>query len=80
MRTRSNMNRPTDNLIEIEGLFVQDGQRPIIEGIDLRVPVGSVTAVVGSSGAGKSTLLRSLAGELRIESGSLFVLGLNPRK
>ena len=38
------------------------GGRTIVSGIDLSVPRGSITAVLGPSGSGKSTLLSALTG------------------
>jgi phosphate transport system ATP-binding protein len=43
-----------------EGLGVRAGRRWLIRDVDLTVPVGSVTCLVGPSGVGKSTLLRTL--------------------
>jgi ATP-binding cassette subfamily B protein len=40
--------------------FAYDAARPILRNVDLRLPAGQITAVVGSSGAGKSTLSRLL--------------------
>lgn len=40
------------------------GGRVILDDIHLRVPVGSITAILGPSGSGKSTLLSALTGEL----------------
>ena len=51
------------------------GGRTILSGIDLSVPRGSVTAVLGPSGSGKSTLLAALTGELAPASGSVQVFG-----
>ena len=51
----------TDLAVEVSGLAFGYGRRRVLEGIDLAVPAGSVTGVVGVNGVGKSTLLRVLA-------------------
>ncbi len=51
------------------------GGRTILRGIDLSVPRGSITAVLGPSGSGKSTLLAALTGELVPASGTVEVFG-----
>lgn len=51
------------------------GGRSVLSGIDLSVPRGSVTAVLGPSGSGKSTLLSALTGELVPASGTVEVFG-----
>lgn len=48
--------------------------------VNLRIPTGSVTAVVGPNGAGKSTLLRSCVGFERPDEGRVEVFGLAPRR
>lgn len=47
----------------------------VLRGIDLDVPAGQVTALVGTNGAGKTTLLRTLIGALRPAGGSITALG-----
>jgi iron(III) transport system ATP-binding protein len=43
--------------------------QPVLKGVDLDVPAGSLTAVLGLSGCGKTTLLRVIAGFERAQSG-----------
>ncbi|EHN09012.1 ABC transporter ATP-binding protein PstB [Patulibacter medicamentivorans] len=45
-------------LFSFEGVTVQGEDRPRLDAIDLELPEGGVTAIVGPSGSGKSTLLR----------------------
>ena len=49
--------------LEFNGVTVRRGGRPVLAGLDLVVPAGSLAAVVGPSGSGKS-LLAALAGRL----------------
>ncbi len=44
---------------------------PVLAGVELEVPAGSLTAVLGLSGCGKTTLLRVIAGFERAERGSV---------
>jgi len=50
-------------------------QRPVLEGVNLEVPAGSLTAVLGLSGCGKTTLLRVIAGFERAERGTISLAG-----
>jgi len=67
----------TDNLIEIEGLRFSRGDRIIFDGLDLVVPRGRITALMGPSGTGKTTLLRIIGGQIRPDSGRVIVDGLD---
>ena len=51
------------------------GGRTVLRDIDLSVPRGSITAVLGPSGSGKSTLLAALTGELVPAVGTVEVFG-----
>jgi iron(III) transport system ATP-binding protein len=57
--------------VVVSGLQKSFGGRVVLDGLDLEVPEGSLTAVLGPSGSGKTTLLRILAGFERAGSGSV---------
>ncbi|MFD8720646.1 ABC transporter ATP-binding protein [Streptomyces sp. NPDC059629] len=48
--------------VRLRGLTRSFGDRTVLDGIDLDVPAGQFTALLGHSGSGKSTLLRAVAG------------------
>ncbi|OFZ31788.1 MAG: ABC transporter ATP-binding protein [Bdellovibrionales bacterium RIFCSPHIGHO2_01_FULL_40_29] len=52
-----------------------DGKEFILKGIDLKIPRGSLTAIIGFSGTGKSVLLKHMLGLFRPTSGSVKILG-----
>ena len=62
-------------LVKIESLSFQRNGRPIFDGVDLEIPRGQVTAIMGPSGTGKTTLLRLIGGQLRPTSGRVLVNG-----
>lgn len=64
-----------DIAARLAGVRLDRGGRTILRDVSLRVPRGSVTAVLGPSGSGKSTLLAALTGELVPAAGSVEVLG-----
>ncbi|MEU1656190.1 ABC transporter ATP-binding protein [Streptomyces griseofuscus] len=48
--------------VQLRSLHRSFGERTILDGIDLELPAGQFTALLGHSGSGKSTLLRAIAG------------------
>lgn len=50
------------DILEVESIHTFIGQFHILEGVSLRVPQGSITALLGRNGAGKTTTLRSIIG------------------
>lgn len=50
-----------------------------LDGVDLELRAGSITALIGPNGSGKTTLLRILAGRLTPTSGTATVLGVDPK-
>jgi iron(III) transport system ATP-binding protein len=51
------------------------GSSTVLDGLDLAVPAGTITAVLGASGSGKTTLLRVIAGLERVDAGRVSVAG-----
>ena len=55
----------------MRNVVVGYGVEPVLRGISLDVPNGSLVAIVGPSGCGKTTLLRTIAGLIRARSGEV---------
>ncbi|MCG8670688.1 MAG: ATP-binding cassette domain-containing protein [Pseudomonadales bacterium] len=66
-----------ENYIEVKGLTFYRGDRVIYNNIDLVIPKGKITAIMGPSGTGKTTLLRLIGGQLKPDAGEIWVDGLN---
>src|SRR5215470_1835222 len=66
-------------LLRVEGLTAGYGGVPVLHGVDLRVPEGTICAVLGANGAGKTTLLRTLSGMLRPAAGRVLLDGADLR-
>jgi len=67
----------TDVLVRIRGLRFLRGERAIFDGVDMDIPRGQVTAIMGPSGTGKTTLLKLIGGQLRPDAGTIEVDGQN---
>lgn len=65
----------TDALVRIRGLCTRLGTKVIFDGVDLDIPRGRVTAIMGPSGTGKTTLLRHITGQLVPDAGEIVVDG-----
>jgi len=62
-------------LIEVRDLHFAYGRRAILRGVDLDIPRGKVSAILGASGSGKTTLLQLIGGALKPGRGSVKVCG-----
>ncbi|CAH0119997.1 putative siderophore transport system ATP-binding protein YusV [Paenibacillus sp. CECT 9249] len=61
--------------LQTRQLTLTYGEQNIIEGLDLHIPIGEITVLIGSNGCGKSTLLRSLARLLKPKEGVILLDG-----
>ncbi len=68
----------SDLVIEAHGLVKSFGTTRALAGLDLEVARGEVHGFLGPNGAGKSTTLRVLLGMLRIDAGTVRLLGGDP--
>jgi ABC-2 type transport system ATP-binding protein len=62
-------------LVDVSALWVRFGLVDAVRGVDLQVPAGGATALLGRNGAGKSTTMRVLAGVVPPSDGVVEVAG-----
>jgi len=65
----------TDHTLTIDKLTLGYGDRTVIDDLDLVLPAGKVTAIVGANACGKSTLLRSMSRLLAPRTGHVLLDG-----
>jgi len=61
----------SDNLLTLEGVHTHIGAYHILHGVDLRVPRGQLTMLLGRNGAGKTTTLRTIMGLWQASQGRI---------
>lgn len=74
----SKMDNPASDstpVVEIHDLTVSYDRRPVLWGIDLKLPAGAVVGIIGPNGAGKSTLLKAMMGLVKASSGHISIFG-----
>ncbi|MFJ3215530.1 amino acid ABC transporter ATP-binding protein [Kitasatospora sp. NPDC086801] len=62
-------------MVQVRGLHKSFGPLEVLRGLDLDVPAGSVTVVLGPSGSGKSTLLRAINHLEKLDGGYVAIDG-----
>ncbi|HZX07462.1 amino acid ABC transporter ATP-binding protein [Kribbella sp.] len=62
-------------MIDVRGVHKNFGELEVLKGIDLEVPAGDVTVILGPSGSGKSTLLRSINHLEKVDRGLIRIDG-----
>ncbi len=73
----SSLTPPSEHpLVTVRGLSFRRGERVIFQEVDLNIPRGQVTAIMGPSGTGKTTLLRLISGQVRPDAGRIEVDGV----
>lgn len=64
-------------LIKVRDVHFSRGSKMIFDGVNMDIPRGKVTAIMGPSGTGKTTLLKIIGGQLRPNKGYVEVDGQN---
>ena len=64
-------------MIHVEGLTKSFGANRVLRGVDLEMPKGTITIIIGRSGGGKSVLLKHLIGLMRPDSGRVVIDGID---
>lgn len=64
-----------DFALELKGVYKRYGSVHALDGLDLQVPRGSITAFIGPNGAGKTTAFGILGRSIRADKGSVDILG-----
>jgi branched-chain amino acid transport system ATP-binding protein len=62
---------PLDPLLTLSGVHTHIGQYHILQGVDLVVPRGGLSVLLGRNGAGKTTTLRTIMGLWRASAGTI---------
>ena len=58
-------------MVELSGLCVGYGERPVLQEVSLSFPPGQVTILLGPNGCGKSTLLKAALGLIPVKEGAV---------
>jgi branched-chain amino acid transport system ATP-binding protein len=66
---------PANPVLALRGVHTHIGQYHILHGVDLQVPAGQVTMLLGRNGAGKTTTLRTIMGLWRASQGEVRFQG-----
>ena len=63
--------------VRVTNLNVSYEETPVLEGMNLMVPEGKISIIIGANGCGKSTLLKTVARILKPSAGEIYIGGKN---
>lgn len=63
-------------MIKLVGVEKTLGGQPVLRGVDLDIPAGKLTTIIGGSGGGKSVLLKHVIGLMQPDRGEVWVDGI----
>jgi len=65
----------TEPIVVLDNVTFRRGRRTIFDRLSLTVPAGQTVAIMGPSGTGKTTLLKLIGGQIKSDSGTVYVAG-----
>jgi len=68
------------NSIETKNINISYGNVDIVENLNLEIPKGKITTIIGANGCGKSTILKTIARILTAKSGEIYINSKNIKK
>ena len=75
--TRDRQSAPAIELVDVVKSF---GSERVLDGVDLAVPAGAITVLLGPSGAGKTVTIKHIVGLIAPTAGSVVDRGQGPRR
>ena len=63
------------DVLAIQNLKKNFGNKEVLRGIDLSVPEHSIFGFIGKNGAGKTTTMKAILGLLKADGGEIYVMG-----
>lgn len=79
-RPARNQKTPEDDSVVLRNVRFGYHDKEVLHGIDMEIPSGTVTALVGPSGSGKSTIAKLIASLWDVKEGSIYIGGVDIRK
>lgn len=68
------------NCISTKNLNISYGNLDIVKDLNLDIPKGKITTIIGSNGCGKSTILKTIARIIQPKSGDIFINNINMKE
>lgn len=65
-----------ERAIELSGIRFSYQEQAVLDGVDLEIPAGKITALIGSSGGGKTTITDLVTGLIRPDAGTVCIDGV----
>ena len=69
------MSDNSQTIVELRQVRKRFGSLHVLRGVDLKLPRGQTTVIIGESGSGKSVLLKHILGLIRPDSGQVYIDG-----